>query len=407
MYDGRSRSNDALKLRVGYVLTISLHSRPDEIYHVTVMPCYDKKLEASREDFLDADTGARDVDCVLTTGELDRMMRERGWAIDQPLAGESVKLTSADELEITFPELLEHPGSSAGGYLHALIIDAANTVTIKEGVNIELTLETRQVRGADFEEVRLVKRGPEDHEETILRAARCYGFRNLQNLVRRVARDSGVTSQIGSGPKRRGAAAKLAERREAKRREREKAGGVVASAGKPATSTEWTDGAYDYVEVMACPGGCVNGGGQLRPTSTIDNTIATDDSVGTDGNSARWGDRAWTARVERAYWHGLPTPPPSPPGNIISLPSSDESSGKNSTNLIPPQASDSRLAAATVLALRVLHELCSPDTPFDNNKTPASWNETLSEAAEARRCSLFRTQYRAVQADVPGIAVQW
>jgi len=22
---------------------------------------------------------------------------------------------------------------------------------------------------------------------------------------------------------------------------------------------------YDYVEVMACPGGCVNGGGQLRP----------------------------------------------------------------------------------------------------------------------------------------------
>ena len=38
-----------------------------QIYHVTVMPCYDKKLEASRQDFTDED-GVRDVDCVLTTG---------------------------------------------------------------------------------------------------------------------------------------------------------------------------------------------------------------------------------------------------------------------------------------------------------------------------------------------------
>lgn len=43
-------------------------SRPDEICHVTVMPCYDKKLEASRSDFFSDVYRTRDVDCVITTG---------------------------------------------------------------------------------------------------------------------------------------------------------------------------------------------------------------------------------------------------------------------------------------------------------------------------------------------------
>lgn len=42
--------------------------RPDQIYHVTVMPCYDKKLEASREDFYNDIYRTRDVDCVISTG---------------------------------------------------------------------------------------------------------------------------------------------------------------------------------------------------------------------------------------------------------------------------------------------------------------------------------------------------
>lgn len=36
------------------------------IYHVTVMPCYDKKLEAARADFFNTKTESRDVDCVIT-----------------------------------------------------------------------------------------------------------------------------------------------------------------------------------------------------------------------------------------------------------------------------------------------------------------------------------------------------
>ncbi|KAE8709119.1 stress-associated endoplasmic reticulum protein 2-like isoform 1 [Hibiscus syriacus] len=55
--------------------------RPEEIYHVTVMPCYDKKLEAAREDFIfqvesndgsptDEGVCIPEVDSVLTSGEV-------------------------------------------------------------------------------------------------------------------------------------------------------------------------------------------------------------------------------------------------------------------------------------------------------------------------------------------------
>lgn len=41
----------------------------DNIYNITLMPCFDKKLEASRNDFLDETTNTKDVDCVITAGE--------------------------------------------------------------------------------------------------------------------------------------------------------------------------------------------------------------------------------------------------------------------------------------------------------------------------------------------------
>lgn len=40
-----------------------------QIYHITVMPCYDKKLEAAREDFFSQETQSRDVDCVITASK--------------------------------------------------------------------------------------------------------------------------------------------------------------------------------------------------------------------------------------------------------------------------------------------------------------------------------------------------
>lgn len=49
-----------------YISKLKNKSRTD-IYHLTVMPCFDKKLEASRDQFFDVDTQTKDVDCVITS----------------------------------------------------------------------------------------------------------------------------------------------------------------------------------------------------------------------------------------------------------------------------------------------------------------------------------------------------
>lgn len=54
---------------VGYIVDPFIGTRLEEIYHVTAMPCYDKKLEAARDDFVFGDN-LTEVDSVLTTGEI-------------------------------------------------------------------------------------------------------------------------------------------------------------------------------------------------------------------------------------------------------------------------------------------------------------------------------------------------
>ncbi len=53
-------------------------NRPDQVYHAAVMPCYDKKLEASRDDFYNDIFHTRDVDCVLTSGEIIDIINQKG-----------------------------------------------------------------------------------------------------------------------------------------------------------------------------------------------------------------------------------------------------------------------------------------------------------------------------------------
>lgn len=50
---------------------------PDKIYHVSIMPCFDKKLEASRDDFYDENYKTRDVDTVLTSAEVIDMINDK------------------------------------------------------------------------------------------------------------------------------------------------------------------------------------------------------------------------------------------------------------------------------------------------------------------------------------------
>lgn len=165
------------------------------IFHATVMPCFDKKLEASREDFLVPGTSYRETDCVISSGELE------------------AALETSPELQLNMEalpqgwlgnfgrgQLIGNPGTtSSGGY--------ADFIAEKLAVSNSLELRTAQMQ----KNLVVTEIGPPGNVQ--LRIARIYGFRNIQNLVRKL------------------------------------------KTGKAT---------YDYVEVMACPGGCGNGGGQVR-----------------------------------------------------------------------------------------------------------------------------------------------
>jgi iron only hydrogenase large subunit-like protein len=316
------------------------------------MPCYDKKLEASRQDFYNDVYSTRDVDCVITTGELDLLMREKGWDLSVPVPGEMDSPVDAD-----FPELISHPGTSSGSYLHSLIS------FLSEASPLDLTVRT--VRSADYEEYTL---SHQESGEVVFKGAKCYGFRNLQNVVRKVGRDAGI--QVG-----RGAAGKLGGGLR-----KRKVGGKDKEKG------------YDYVEVMACPGGCVNGGGQLKPSvqgkrdeegygrNWEENGVKVDEMGGVEGvmQNAKWGDKEWTKAVEKAYWHDLPTPPATPPP-------------------------ETRRPSPDQLAAKVLVDLCRPS----EGTGESHWGIKMDDAAEGRRRAFFRTQYRAVESEVIGLAVKW
>uniref|UniRef100_A0A6J0UIN5 Cytosolic iron-sulfur assembly component 3 n=1 Tax=Pogona vitticeps TaxID=103695 RepID=A0A6J0UIN5_9SAUR len=173
---------------------------PDQIYHVTVMPCYDKKLEASRPDFFIQEHQTREVDCVITTGEVLKLLDQEGVFLPE------VDLAPLDSLfnSLLEEELIGHSGGGSGGYLEHVYKYAARELF---GIQVE-ELQYKTLKNKDFQEVTLEKDG-----QTLLHFALAYGFRNIQNLVQKLKR--------GRSP-------------------------------------------YHYVEVMACPSGCLNGGGQVR-----------------------------------------------------------------------------------------------------------------------------------------------
>jgi len=440
---------------------LGLHS-PDEVYHVTVMPCYDKKLEASRTDFYNAQYATRDVDCVLTTGELLLLAQEHGVDLSLPVPDEDISPSpSSASVTPVLPDLLNPPGSSSGSYLYSLILAVARTHPHP------LTLESKTVRSADY--VEYVLRDTSSGGPPVFRGATCYGFRNLQNVVRRVGRAAGV--QVG-----RGAAGRLA-------------GGLRSGAAN--RTANGAGAAYDYVEVMACPGGCVGGGGQLRPpegktagsTGTIgaegfarvwvaDGVVGNDGGTGLGGDNtssktgtttafatdreAPWSSRAWTREVERAYWGGgpapalelelghamLPTPPASPKvrsglsEGILGGTSSTESEcgthggggggGEGITSPCPCQGlladrnvernDDDDVIDVEALVKRALGELCAPvglklEKAAADGTTPGPGRDfstaRMDDVAEARRRAYFRTQYRAVESEVVGLGVKW
>jgi hypothetical protein len=256
-------------------------SRPEQVYHVSAMPCYDKKLEASRSDFYSELHQTRDVDCVLTTGELDLLLSELGFDPYESYSSASRQTTSSTsstdstDSTLALPELLQHPGTVSGSYLHTLLTHYATVNPSPTSIYV------RKIRDSpDNEEYILydTRTG-----EPIFKGAKVYGFRNLQNLVRKVGKETGLGKGKGAGKL---AAAVAARRRKARTGAGEvqtpitpgtpgPCGSGVEGGNGPAGTPDvgeqlermrkWDEKKLDFVEVMACPSGCVNGGGQMKP----------------------------------------------------------------------------------------------------------------------------------------------
>ncbi|KAK4050679.1 Cytosolic Fe-S cluster assembly factor nar1 [Microbotryomycetes sp. JL201] len=286
-----------------------LDLRPDQIYHVTVMPCYDKKLEASRPDFATPYAGTsssdpiRDVDCVLTTGEVARILSDKGFdLIDLVVEAQRDSQASSGDVESHYvPSLLLSPsaGTSSGGYVHNALQAVLSTLPDCDRQSARIV--EKRVRSDDYVEYSLVVRD----DVVVSKAIKCYGFRNLQNIVRKIGKEKGISVT-------RGAAGRYVKSRPS-----------AGSAGDVKGKSKQVE--VEFVEVMACPGGCVNGGGQIAPPSepvklgrrrktTFDaNGVELDDegmpnvseALTTDDNGLDeriLSPKEWVAEVEKRYW---------------------------------------------------------------------------------------------------------
>lgn len=208
------------------------------IYHLSVMPCFDKKLEAARPEFgsEDESDNYRDVDCVITAKEIVQLLSSEGISFESLL---DVKSSNEALSPKSWPaeQWSSHPGSSSGGYMDFVI--QCIQQTIQEPTHIDVL----PGKNSDITEYRVIS--DNDPEKIHFRTARVYGFRNIQNLVRKL-KQKGPSGAPGK------AGLRIARARVSTRR-----------AGTAATTALSDPGQYDYVEVMACPGGCVNGGGQI------------------------------------------------------------------------------------------------------------------------------------------------
>ncbi len=167
---------------------------PKDMYVVSIMPCSCKKFEKARPEM--EDNGYRDVDAVLTTRELGKIIKRAGIMFD--------KLPDED-----FDNDIVHDYTGAGvifgvtgGVMEAALRTAYFVLTGKEreGIVFNEVRGFKDIREAEFD---------------------------LNGLKIKVAVTSGM----------RGAKVLLDQIR----------------AGKSP---------YTFIEIMGCPGGCINGGGQ-------------------------------------------------------------------------------------------------------------------------------------------------
>jgi len=170
---------------------------PEKIVSLSIMPCTAKKFEADRPEM--NDSGFKDVDYVLTTRELARMIRQAGISFDKLDGVTSDSLLSAYSGAATI-------FGATGGVMEAALRTAYELHTGKPLENINL----KAVRG--MEETKTASISIDGEE---LRVAVVHGLSNARELLSYVYNEQ----QAGRVP-------------------------------------------YHFIEIMACRGGCVGGGGQ-------------------------------------------------------------------------------------------------------------------------------------------------
>lgn len=172
---------------------------PSKMVMVSIMPCTSKKYEITRTGEMFA-SGFQDVDIAITTRELARMIKQAGLDFSH------------------LPE--ENPDHLLGDYTGAGVIFGATGGVMEAAIRTAYFLITEQkLPKVEFENVRGLKGVKEtsvsvDGQE--VRIAVAHGLANVEFVLDKI--------------------------REAKRKK------------EPVP--------YHFVEVMACPGGCVGGGGQ-------------------------------------------------------------------------------------------------------------------------------------------------
>lgn len=358
------------------------------------MPCYDKKLEASRPDFATPYASAstaepiRDVDCVLTTGEVERMLGDKGISLRQLALSTVGTDGGSDAAEASFVPssllLQPAPGTSSGGYVHNALSAVLSSLSTAELATARL--HEQRIRSEDFVEYSLLV-----GETVRMKAAKCYGFRNLQNVVRKIGRDKGLVVTKGAAGRMPAASSRR---------------GYQAAKSSAKGKDKVAEAEVEFVEVMACPSGCVNGGGQIAPPKTsrgerrrragvngrvddegmpdMSDTMVDDDD-GDDGDDERvLSPKEWVAKVEKAYWNGKDASArPQGMGNATDLVNLDAT--------IRPY-----LATATSHAALV------------ESVVGGLLRHVDEQEREVRRRQLLRTSYRAVEdEEVNGLAVKW
>ncbi|KAI9735154.1 MAG: Cytosolic Fe-S cluster assembly factor nar1 [Cirrosporium novae-zelandiae] len=293
------------------VLSHHLNIPPSKIFHLAIMPCFDKKLEASREELTSnhwasspSDPPIRDVDCVITSREILTLATARN--IDfSSLPRTPIPSASRPEFPDSYlstflfpqpptnnPPTIPPSAGTSGGYMHHLVLTM-------QSLHPTSVLQITRGRNNDVFEYTLLDPAS---SKPIFKAARYYGFRNIQNLVRRL-RPPGRMSKLPG----------------------------AATAARRARGKDGGDREFAYVEVMACPGGCTNGGGQVR----------VEEVRGREGVGAK----EWLREVDEAYYSASsssssspsPSPPPSSPSSDETPPLPTTTTPTLINGIFPPQ----------------------------------------------------------------------